>query len=123
MQASQIILLVIIGLLGGILSGSLGVGGGIIIIPALVIFFGLSQHQAQGAFIGMVVFPVQILAAYSYYKHENLNWRYSLIMLATFTIGSYLGAKISNLYIPESLLKKIFGILLLFTAIRMIFFK
>ncbi len=105
------------------MSGGLGVGGGIIIIPTLVLLFGFSQHQAQGAFIGMAVFPVQLFAAYSYHKAGNLDWKVALIMLVTFTAGSYIGAQVSNLYISDEILKKGFGILLLFTAIKLIFFK
>lgn len=122
MSTTQIILLAVIGLIGGILSGSLGVGGGVIIIPSLILFFGLTQHEAQGTFIGMAVFPVQILAAWSYYKAGNLDWRIALVLLLTFTLGSYFGAHLTNKFISDLVLKKIFGILMLVTAIKMIFF-
>jgi uncharacterized membrane protein YfcA len=123
MPTYQIITLIVIGLIGGVLSGGLGVGGGIVIIPTLVLILGLSQHQAQGAFIGMAVFPVQLFAAINYYKSGNLDWRVALIMLVTFTAGSFIGAYLSNNFISDSLLKKIFGVLLLFTSLKMIFFK
>jgi hypothetical protein len=123
MPTYQILILIAVGLIGGILSGGLGVGGGIVIIPTLVIALGLSQHEAQGAFIGMAVFPVQFFAAWNYYKSGNLDWRIPLILLFTFTLGSYFGAFLTNNFISDQLLKKIFGILLLFTAIKMIFFK
>ena len=123
MQIDQIIILVIIGLIGGVLSGGLGVGGGIVIIPALVIIFGLSQHQAQGAFIGIVVFPVSIFAAINYYKSGNLDIRYSLIMMLTFVIGSFIGSYISNEYISDAVLKKLFGVMMLLASLKMIFLK
>lgn len=123
MSTNHIIILVSIGLIGGIMSGGLGVGGGIVIIPTLVLALGLSQHEAQGAFIGMAVFPVQIFAAWSYYKNGNLDWRIALIMLVTFTAGSFIGAQITNTFISDAILKKGFGLLLLFTAIKMIFAK
>ena len=123
MHINQIIILVIIGLIGGVLSGGLGVGGGIVIIPALVILFGLTQHQAQGAFIGIVVFPVSIFAAINYYKSGNLDFRYSLIMMITFVIGSFIGSYISNEYISDTVLKKLFGVMMLLASIKMIFFK
>ncbi len=122
MGTYQVIVLIAIGLIGGIMSGGLGVGGGVVIIPTLVLVMGLTQHEAQGAFIGMAVFPVQFFAAWNYYKNGNLDWRIAAIMLVTFTAGSFLGAYLSNTFISDEILKKAFGILLLFTAIKMIFF-
>ena len=122
MSTQHIIIIVIVGLIGGVMSGGLGVGGGIIIIPTLIVALGLTQHEAQGAFIGMAVFPVQIFSAWSYYKHGNLDWRIALIMLVTFTAGSFIGAHITNTFIPDDALKKGFGLLLLFTSIKLIFF-
>ncbi|MEA3452390.1 MAG: TSUP family transporter [Bacteroidota bacterium] len=122
MSTQHIIIIVIVGLIGGVMSGGFGVGGGIIIIPTLIIALGLSQHEAQGAFIGMAVFPVQIFSAWSYFKHGNLDWQIALIMLVTFTAGSFIGAHITNTFIPDDTLKKGFGLLLLFTSIKLIFF-
>lgn len=123
MSVEQVLLLLIIGLAGGVISGAIGVGGGVFIVPFLVMILGITQHQAQGAFIGTAVLPVQILSAYSYYKAGNLDWRISLILVGVFGIGSYLGAQLTNLYLSDAILKKIFGLFLLFTAVKLLFFK
>ncbi len=123
LSTGQWIMLLLIGLIGGLISGGLGVGGGVVIIPALVFIVGMTQHQAQGAFIGMIVFPVSIFAAYNYYKAGNLDLRYSFLLMITFVIGSYLGSYLANTYISDKMLQKIFGIIMLLTAIKMIFSK
>ncbi|HAQ18468.1 MAG TPA: permease [Prolixibacteraceae bacterium] len=122
MSVTQIILLVIIGLIAGIFSGSLGVGGAIVIIPALVFFLGLSQHQAQGTSLAFMLPPVTLLAAINYWKQGYVNWKYALILAIMFFIGAYIGSIIS-VNIPEKVLKKLFGALLLFVAMKMILSK
>jgi len=122
MTVTQIILLAIIGLIAGIFSGSLGVGGAIIVIPALVFFLGLSQHQAQGTSLAFMIPPVTLLAVINYWKQGYVNWKFALILALMFFIGAYIGSTIS-VNIPEKILKKIFGALLLFVAARMIFSK
>lgn len=120
MTVTQIILLAIIGLIAGIFSGSLGVGGAIIVIPALVFFLGLSQHQAQGTSLAFMIPPVTLLAVINYWKQGYVNWKFALILALMFFIGAYIGSTIS-VNIPEKILKKMFGALLLFVAARMIF--
>lgn len=122
MSVTQIILLAIIGLIAGIFSGSLGVGGAIIVIPALVFFLGLSQHQAQGTSLAFMIPPVTLLAVINYWKQGYVNWKYALILALMFFIGAYIGSVIS-VSIPEKILKKLFGALLLFVAAKMIFSK
>jgi len=122
MTVTQIILLAIIGLIAGIFSGSLGVGGAIIVIPALVFFLGLSQHQAQGTSLAFMIPPVTLLAVINYWKQGYVNWKFALILALMFFIGAYIGSTIS-VNIPEKILKKMFGGLLLFVAARMIFSK
>jgi len=122
MTVTQIILLAIIGLIAGIFSGSLGVGGAIIVIPALVFFLGLSQHQAQGTSLAFMIPPVTLLAVINYWKQGYVNWKFALILALMFFIGAYIGSTIS-VNIPEKILKKMFGALLLFVAARMIFSK
>lgn len=117
----EIIYLVVIGILAGILSGMFGVGGGIVIVPALVFFLGMTQHQAQGTSLGLMLLPIGILAAYNYYKTGNLNIKYGLIIAAAFVVGGYFGSKIS-LGLDQIMLKRIFGILMIFVAIKLIFF-
>mgnify|MGYP001272229494 CR=1 FL=1 len=123
MSFSTLIILVIIGLLAGVLSGMVGVGGGIIIVPALVYFLGMSQHGAQGTSLALMLPPIGILAAMNYYKEGNLNLKFAIVIAAAFIIGGYFGSKISISYISEDVMKKIFGFVMLFAAIKMIFFS
>ena len=112
---------VILGLAMGILSGFLGIGGGIILIPALVYFYGLTQHQAQGTSLAVMVPPITLLAALRYYYNGNVKIGITLLIACGFALGGLLGANMAQ-YIPTDSLKKIFGIVLLCTSIKMIFF-
>ena len=122
MSVAQILLIILVGLCAGLLGGTLGVGGGIIVIPALVFLFGFSQHQAQGTTLAFMLPPVTILATWNYWKNGNVNWKYALILSATFLIGAFLGSILAE-HLPDKILKRIFGVLLLFMAIKMIFSK
>lgn len=122
MSFSSIVILSFIGILAGILSGMFGVGGGMIIVPALMYFMHMNQHEAQGTSIGLMLLPIGILAASEYHRTGNLNVNYGLLIAAGFVFGGYLGSKIS-LSISASLLKKIFGVLMLFVSLKMIFFS
>jgi uncharacterized membrane protein YfcA len=122
MAAHQIILLIIVGLSAGLLGGTLGVGGGIIVIPALVFLFGFSQHTAQGTTLAFMLPPVTFLATWNYWRNGHVNWRYALILSLTFLIGAFIGSKLA-MEIPDKVLKKMFGFLLLFFALKMIFAK
>ena len=119
---AEIIALILIGIAGGFLSGMFGVGGGVIIVPALVFFIGMSQHQAQGTSLGLMLFPIGILAAYNYYKTGQMDIKAGLIVAATFVIGGYFGSKIS-LSLDQALIKKLFGIMMLIVSIKLIFFS
>jgi len=118
---NEIIVLILIGLSAGVLSGLFGIGGGILIVPALVFVLGMSQHEAQGTSIGLMLLPIGILAAYNYYNAGNLNIKYALIIAGCFVIGGYLGSKFS-MTLSEAVLKKSFGVLLMVVAIKMMFF-
>lgn len=122
MPLSQILLLILVGLMAGIVSGSLGVGGGIIIVPSLVFILGFSQHQAQGTSLAFMLPPIGILAAYNYFKEGYVNIKVALILMLAFVIGGYLGSLFS-VNIPARYLKKLFGGLLLIVAIKMILNK
>ncbi|MCK9573139.1 MAG: sulfite exporter TauE/SafE family protein [Candidatus Omnitrophica bacterium] len=113
---------VILGLTAGTLSGLLGIGGGLIIIPALVYIFGLTQHQAQGTTLACMVLPIGLLAALKYYHDGNVKINIAMLMCLGFFVGGLLGAMFVN-KIPELLLKRIFGIALLLASFRMIFGK
>ncbi|MEX2379676.1 MAG: sulfite exporter TauE/SafE family protein [Vicingaceae bacterium] len=123
MTLLTILILVVIGILAGILSGMIGVGGGIIIVPALVYFLGMSQHGAQGTSLALMLPPIGILAAMNYYKAGELNVKYAIIIAVAFIIGGYLGSKLSLTYISEAMMKKVFGIIMLIAAIKLVFFS
>lgn len=123
MSILTILILVVIGIMAGILSGMIGVGGGIIIVPALIYFLGMSQHGAQGTSLALMLPPIGILAAMNYYRAGQLNIKYALIISAAFIIGGYLGSKLSLTYFSEAVMKKIFGIIMLTAAIKLIFFS
>jgi len=118
MSIETIILLIIVGLAAGVLSGMVGVGGGIIIVPALVIFLGFSQHQAQGTSLGLLLLPVGILAVMNYYNKGYIDIKVVAIMSIAFVLGGWLGSKLS-LSLPQDTVKKIFAIVLFYTAFRM----
>jgi uncharacterized membrane protein YfcA len=122
MNSFQVIILLIIGLVAGTASGMVGIGGGIIIVPALVYFLGMTQHMAQGTTLAMLTIPVGILGAYNYYQSGNVNLKALVLIACTFVVGSFLGSKFS-LSIDQKTLKKIFGYVLLAVSFKMILGK
>ena len=125
MTAATIITLIIIGLSAGILSGLVGVGGGIIMVPLFVLFLGLTQHNAQGLSLAVMLPPVTFLAVYNYHTAGtggNIDWRIAVIVSILFIIGGFIGSKIA-LQIDQRMLKKVFGFLMLIVAIKLIFTK
>ena len=121
MNIQTILLLAIIGLAAGVLSGMIGIGGGIIIVPALVFILGFSQQQAQGTSLGLLLLPVGILAVLNYYKQGYIDIKVVAIMSVTFVLGGWLGSKLS-LSLPQETIKKIFAVLLIIVAGKMLFF-
>ena len=117
---NPILILLLIGLFAGILSGMLGIGGGVIIVPALVFFMAMTQAQAQGTSLGVLIMPVVGAAAYQYYQSGNLNWKYSLCIAITFVIGGWVGSKIA-LEVDKDVLKKFFAVFLLLLSCKMLF--
>lgn len=122
MGIQQIILIIIIGLLAGFVGGSLGVGGGIIIVPALLFLLGFSQHEAQGTYLAVLLFPIGILGVLNYYKHGYVHFKFAAILIVAFLLGSYLGSLLA-VNLPDKVLTKIFGIFMLFVSIKMILGK
>jgi len=118
----RILLYILIGLLAGVVSGITGIGGGVIIVPALIFLLGMSQHQAQGTTLALLVPPIGFLAAYVYYKAGNVNLKIAAFICIGFFLGGYIGAKIAS-NISDILLRRIFGILLLGIAIKLIMGK
>lgn len=119
MSTETILVLTIIGLAAGVLSGMVGVGGGIIVVPALVFFLGFSQHQAQGTSLGLLLLPVGILAVINYYNKGYIDIKVVAIMSIAFILGGWLGSKLS-LTLPQETVKKIFAIILFYTAFKML---
>lgn len=122
MSLTQLIILLIIGLFAGILSGVFGIGGAVLVIPALVFILGLTQHQAQGTSLAFMLPPVGILAAWNYWKDGYVNWKFALVLSLAFVVGAYLGSQYS-VNLSDKTLRRIFGILLALVAFKMIFSK
>jgi uncharacterized protein len=121
-QMNTLIILLSIGIAAGMLSGLVGIGGGIIIVPVLVYFLGFNQHQAQGTTLFLFMLPVGALGVFNYYKSGNVDIKTALIIGCTFIIGSYLGSKLS-LAFDQATVKKLFGVLLLIVSIKMLLGK
>jgi uncharacterized membrane protein YfcA len=121
MTITTLVLLILIGLAAGFLSGLVGIGGGVIIVPALVILLGFSQKLAQGTSLGILLLPVGILAVMQYYKQGYLNVNYVAIVASTFVLGGFLGSKLA-LSLSDEKMKKIFAIVMLLIAVKMLFF-
>lgn len=115
-------LYLLLGLVAGVLSGLIGIGGGVIIVPVLLFLFGLSQHQAQGTTLALLVPPIGILAAWTYYKQGYVDLHIAAFICIGFLFGGLLGAKIAT-SLPNVVLERIFGIALLMIALKMIFAK
>lgn len=119
MTTQIVVTLIIIGFLAGMLSGLVGVGGGIIVVPALVFFLGFSQSEAQGTSLGLLLLPVGILAVMNYYQKGFIDIKVVGIMALAFILGGWLGSKLA-LNISELLIRRIFAVLLFYTAFKML---
>ena len=122
MSVTTILILLVIGIITGVMAGMLGIGGGLVVIPALVMVMGMSQQSAQGTSLAMMLPPIGILAAYNYYKAGHVDIRIALLLAVAFIVGSFFGSKLA-IRIPQEILKKIFGVFLLLVAIKMLFWK
>lgn len=118
----NVILYIILGFVTGTFSGIFGLGGGIIVIPVLVFLFGLTQHQAQGTTLAMMVPPIGLLAAWTYYKQGLVDLKIAALLCIGFFIGGLLGAKFA-VGLSDPLMRKIFGVVMLLISIKMIFAK
>ena len=122
MTIQIVLMLILIGIFAGILSGLVGVGGGVVMVPMLVLLLGFSQHQAQGTSLAVLVVPVTAVAVYNYYKEGHIDWRYAAIIAFFFVIGGFFGSKIA-VDLDQKMLKKIFGVILLLIAGKMLLDK
>ena len=118
----MLLILIVIGIITGVMAGMLGIGGAIIMIPSLVFLLGISQQTAQGTSLAVMLPPVGIIAAYNYFKAGHVNIKFAIILAVFFLIGSYFGSKVA-LNLPQAVLKKIFGVLLLLVAARTLLSK
>ena len=122
MSFITLLFLILIGVCAGLLSGFIGVGGGIIIIPLLMLLVGMGQHSAQGTSLAVMLPPIGILAAWNYHNEGFENWKYALIISVAFIIGGYFSSKWAVNIDPKTL-KKVFGLMLLIGGLKLIFSK
>ncbi len=115
---NETIYLLLIGLAAGVMSGFLGIGGGIIIIPALTLLLGFSQKAAQGTSLALLLPPIGVFAVINYYKAGNVDLRAAGLMVVTFLVGSYF-ASVWAVKLPDAIVKKVFASFLLIYAIKL----
>ena len=120
MTIQTVLLLIAIGLAAGALSGFVGIGGGVVMVPALVYFMGMTQHAAQGTSLLLMLPPIGILAVMNYWKAGEMNWQFGIIIAIAFVIGGYFGSKIA-LKLSPHIVKLIFGVLMLYVSLKMIY--
>lgn len=122
MTLTTLLILLGVGLAAGFLSGMVGIGGGIIIVPVLVYFLGFTQHQAQGTTLFMFLLPIGILGVMNYHKQGYVDYKTALIIGTTFVFGSYFGSKLS-ISLDQKMVKQIFGAILILLGIKMLLGK
>ena len=122
MDVNTVLILLLVGLLAGTLSGFVGVGGGIIIVPALVIFLGFTQHEAQGTSLAVLLAPVGILAVMNYHKTGNIDISAAIVICLAFVVGAYFGSKVA-IGIDQKLVKKVFAVFMMAVALKFFFGK
>jgi uncharacterized membrane protein YfcA len=122
MDISTLLILLLIGLAAGVFGGMVGLGGGIIMVPAMVYFLGMTQHGAQGTSLAVMLPPVGLFAVMNYYKAGQLNLKYALVIGAAFLIGGYFGSKFA-MNIPVAMMRKIFAFAMIAMAINMLLKK
>jgi uncharacterized protein len=120
MSTEQIMILLVIGLAAGFMSSMVGIGGGLVIVPALVFFYGVDQKMAQGTSLMIIALPVTAAGAYAYYKSGNANWQMALIVASTFVIGGYFGGMLAN-KMETNTVRKIFAVFMILVSLKMLF--
>ncbi len=122
MTVNILLILLAVGLAAGFLSGLVGIGGGIIIVPVLVYFLGFTQHQAQGTVLFMFLLPIGILGVMNYHKQGYVDYKTAFIICTTFVFGSYFGSKLS-ISLDQKTVKQIFGAIMIILGAKMLFWK
>jgi len=112
----------LLGIVAGILSGLFGIGGGVVIVPLLVMLFGLSQQTAQGTTLAMLSIPVSLVAAINYTKAEMVDWKIAVLLAIGFMLGGFFGSKFA-IGIDGALMKKMFAVLMIVLAVKMLLEK
>jgi uncharacterized membrane protein YfcA len=122
MTVTTLLILLAVGLAAGILSGLVGIRGGIILVPVLVYFLGFTQHQAQGTTLFMFLLPIGILGIMNYHKAGNVDYKTACIIATTFVFGSYFGSKLA-ISLDQKAIKQIFGAIMIILGAKMLFWK
>lgn len=122
MSIYTLVILVIIGIVSGVLAGMFGIGGGLVIVPALILFADFSEHEAIGTSLAVLLPPIGLFAAYNYYINGYVNIKYALIIAVVFMTASYFSSKLT-IHIPADIVRKLFSIFLVIVAIKMFFSK
>lgn len=123
MNVTLVLSLIVIGLLAGILSGFMGVGGGVVMIPLMILLLGYDQHEAQGMSLAVLAVPVTFIAAYTYHSSGHpINWKFAVIIAIFFVVGGFIGSKFA-VKLDQALLKKIFAAILVIAALKLFFSK
>lgn len=119
MDLQTIFILIAIGVVAGVASGFLGVGGGIIIVPALIHLLKLPMPQAVGTSLFVICMPVVAMGLYNYAKHQHVQWHFGLVIASTFIIGGFFGSKLA-LKLNPAIVKLVFGVVMIYVAVMMI---
>ncbi len=122
MDVFTLLILILIGLIAGVFSGIVGLGGGLLIIPALIFILGLTQKEAQGTSLAVMLPPIGLLAAINYYRAGAVNLKFALVIAAAFLIGGYFGSHFA-IRLPDALLRRVFAAALLAVGIRILLMK
>jgi uncharacterized membrane protein YfcA len=112
--------ILLVGLVVGVVSGVVGIGGGILFVPALIWLLGMDQHKAQGTSIGALLLPVGLFAFLEYYRKGNADIRVAALLAAGFLVGGYFGG-FGAQYIPEIWLRRVFAVTLVAVGAKMLF--
>jgi uncharacterized membrane protein YfcA len=123
-MSNVIIQMLLIGLVAGVAGGMFGIGGGAIMVPAMVLLIGMDQKFATGTSVAAQILPIGILAAIVYYRNGNVNIKYAVFIAAGLIVGNFFGALFANQpFISSALIKKLYGIFLLAIGCRYLFFR
>lgn len=116
------IIILVIGIFAGVFSGFIGIGGGLIVVPCLVLFLGMEQHAAQGTSLAMMLPPIGVMAVLNYYKAGHVDFKVAAILCISFVAGSFFGSKLAILLSADQI-KKAFGVIIILIGLKMVFWK